>query len=91
MKFCNVCEAFVFGEHTHEGIVDEEKIELSKNFNIEKISDSRDEKRMIFSNEICFYCKEMKIKIIIKQIRGLDEAPSVFHKCFSCGKSKRYD
>ena len=89
MRYCTLCELFVDGKtHFHEGKPDVVKIiELGS-------VPRREENNSIepaYSKKSCTFCGEKKVLEIVKQIRGLDEAPTIFEKCLACSKTLRHD
>ena len=76
MRYCEVCEKFVF-EDCHSS---------SERYNKEpekKITKKKD----LFSTFICCLCGSKEGKIVVKQTRGLDEDATIFQICNSCKKT----
>jgi len=92
MKFCSSCKAFVkFGHNCPAGIgASFKKEEDLLNFNLTSNKINSPEP-LIFSNRSCSFCNSLTVVVTIKQLRGLDEAPTVFEKCHTCTLTKRND
>jgi DNA-directed RNA polymerase subunit M/transcription elongation factor TFIIS len=85
MQYCRSCEKFYKDSClTHT----ENKVNLVPDYT-KKIVEKPTPPKTVYSQFPCQYCKELKVTVTVRQIRGLDEAPTVFYYCHSCKKTTR--
>ena len=89
MRYCTICKKFIFTEHYHQ----DQGSNYLKEIDMGTLKYTSPKKEIkaerIFSDEKCPECDAKKLSVIVKQIRGLDEAPTVFTRCFSCDYSRK--
>lgn len=89
MIYCITCKKFFSDiSHNHADSSKDQLVNFSTNrkyLQKEKVKPAEAE------YQFCSFCNEKKMTVSIKQIRGLDEAPTIFETCYGCKKTRKID